>query len=89
LLAALPRAWKDGQVKGLRARGAYEVDMDWKDHKLTNVSIKSFKGGSCKVRTGMPVRVTGVKVASQKTAEGYVTSFETQKGKVYQLSALP
>ncbi|MBD0365539.1 MAG: glycoside hydrolase family 95 protein, partial [Flavisolibacter sp.] len=83
LLAALPDAWKDGQVKGLKARGAFEVDMNWQDHKLTTASVKSLNGGKCTVRTNMPLKVADVKTTSQKTANGYLTSFETQKGKVY------
>ncbi len=46
LLPALPSAWKDGYVKGLKARGAYEVNLAWSDGILQTVAIHSEKGGS-------------------------------------------
>ena len=50
LLPALPEEWKDGSIHGLRARGACTVNMDWKNGKLTRVSIRSDKGGSYVIR---------------------------------------
>jgi alpha-L-fucosidase 2 len=47
LLAALPgKAWAEGKVSGLRARGAFEADLAWAKGELTSVRIKSLKGGS-------------------------------------------
>jgi alpha-L-fucosidase 2 len=41
LLPAIPKAWQSGSVKGLKARGNYEIDMTWSKGLVTNVKIKS------------------------------------------------
>lgn len=52
LLPALPAGWKEGEVKGLCARGGFEVDMKWENGKLTRAVVLSKKGGSCKIKYG-------------------------------------
>ena len=52
LLAALPQAWAEGSLKGLRARGGFSVDLAWKDHRITSATIHSIGGSTARVRCG-------------------------------------
>jgi alpha-L-fucosidase 2 len=49
LLPAIPEAWKDGEIKGLRARGGFGIDMKWAEGKITSARIYSEKGGKTRV----------------------------------------
>jgi len=73
LLPALPEAWKDGHVTGLRARGDFEVDLAWKDGKLTSATIHSNGGQPCRVRyDGREVKLT-ISSGSSCTLDGRLT----------------
>ena len=67
LLPALPDVWDSGFIKGIKARGDFRVDMDWKANKLSKAIIHSGAGGLCRLRTNVPVKVVG---ASFKNAQG-------------------
>jgi len=56
LLPALPKEWAEGHVRGLRARGGYELEFAWKNQKLTTVTVRSLLGKVCRVRYGEKVK---------------------------------
>ena len=85
LLPALPSAWKDGSVSGLRARGNYTVDIKWEDGKITEAKILSGSGGKLTLRTPLPVK--GYE-SVQRTGSGitvYETEINTKSNKSYTL----
>lgn len=50
LLPALPDVWKEGEIKGIIARGGFELDIRWKAGKVDRLVVKSHKGGNCRLR---------------------------------------
>jgi alpha-L-fucosidase 2 len=67
LLPALPSAWQNGSISGLKARGGFEIDMVWAAGKLTSATIKSSIGGVCRIRTATPLPILASKLATDKT----------------------
>ncbi|WP_287934112.1 glycoside hydrolase family 95 protein [Duncaniella freteri] len=63
LLPALPSVWRDGEIKGLRARGGFEIDMKWSGGRIETVKITSTIGGNCRLRTLTPLNGKGLKSA--------------------------
>lgn len=55
LLPALPKAWPDGRISGVRARGGFELDITWNNNRLTKVVIHSLAGLPCKVVYGAKI----------------------------------
>jgi alpha-L-fucosidase 2 len=61
LLPALPAAIPRGEIKGLLARGGYELDLKWNDGKLTALKIKAKVDGTCEVHYGGKRKTIGTK----------------------------
>lgn len=88
LLPALPAAWKEGAVNGLRARGGFEVNIQWKEQQLDNALITALTGGKLVIRTAVPVTVKGRTEKAVKNGDGYLLTFNTIKGQRYTIQRL-
>ena len=64
LLPALPDAWTEGEVKGLRARGGFTVDISWHDGVVSKATVKSAIGGTLRLRSYVPLTGKGLRMAS-------------------------
>jgi len=59
ILPALPDVWKKGSVSGLRARGGFDVSIEWENGRATGILLTSHLGGNCRVRTHNAMRPGG------------------------------
>ena len=85
-LPALPDSWKDGEVRGLKARGGFEVGIRWKNGRLEEASIISRNGKTCRIRTAHPIQViSGDNLIRVRFPEKDVLEFNTEAGFSYML----
>jgi alpha-L-fucosidase 2 len=89
LLPALPREWASGSVTGLRARGGFGIDLEWREGRPARAVITSNLGLPCRIRSAVALRVsTGARPVTVRAPEAGVIEFSTAAGSSYQLTAL-
>lgn len=65
LLPALPAVWKNGSIRGLRARGGFEiVELSWKEGKVEKLVLRSSLGGNCRIRLAGKLKGAALRPAS-------------------------
>jgi alpha-L-fucosidase 2 len=90
LLPALPDAWTEGYVKGLRARGGLLVDLTWQAGKLSEAAICALHSQTCRLLTGCSVQIfadDGEEVATVASDKGII-SFYAEAGRRYQVRVI-
>ena len=84
VLPALPPEWESGFLKGVRARGGFELDFAWEKGRVTEMAVRSLCGNTCSVvGSGLNVTCGGVPVSVKES--GGVVTFDTEKGKIYEI----
>ncbi|MBQ9885950.1 MAG: glycoside hydrolase N-terminal domain-containing protein [Lachnospiraceae bacterium] len=93
LLAALPDMWSNGYASGIKARGNFEVSMDWSSKNLNYAVIKSNSGSDCVVSyngiAGKPVYDSRGRQVSYNTLNANRISFATTPGETYYINTYP
>jgi alpha-L-fucosidase 2 len=88
LLPALPAAWTDGEVKGLRARGAVEVDLRWEHRKAVDAMLRPDFAGEYRLRApdGQTIRsVSGVSALPLRPHEDGIVAATLEAKRSYRL----
>jgi alpha-L-fucosidase 2 len=86
LLPALPQAWSEGEFKGLKARGGFEVDLHWQNHNPVKCTICSYNGQPCMLLAGAGTSVSTIDGLVTTKHMGSMLFFETKEGNTYEIS---
>ena len=91
LLPAIPDAWKSGSIKGLKARGGFEVDIQWENGEFASAKIKSSIGGNCRIRSYVPLKGKGIKEAKSQNPNPFFKTTDQLKPLIHSeiTSSLP
>ena len=85
-LPALPGSWRTGEIRGLRARGGFEVGVRWSGGRLRQATILSTIGGPCRVRIA-PLSVKSLnEMIMWSTPDAGLVEFKTEPGRTYVLT---
>ena len=86
LLPALPEEWSSGQFRGVRTRGGFELDFQWKDKRITRLKMTSKAGGTFRLRSDSDLDVTANGTRRRIALEDGLAEFQTTKGVEYLLA---
>jgi len=85
LLPALPDEWPSGEFRGVRTRGGFELDLDWKDKRLTRLKVTSKAGGTFRLRSDSAMYMTVNQARQRLVPKDGIVEFPTAKGVDYVL----
>jgi alpha-L-fucosidase 2 len=78
LLPALPDAWKNGTISGIKARGNFTIAIDWKEGKLSKARVVAVLGGPCRISAPQPIKI--MEIPSKKATGSNANKLNTSYG---------
>ena len=82
LLPALPKQWaNEGKVQGMRAGGGFELDFQWKDAKVTQLTLRSLAGRDCHLQLPL-ARAAGIIADEAVEPEGWIATCTAEEGRL-------
>lgn len=89
LLPALPAKWQRGKVSGIKARGGFQVDLQWSKGRLQNARILAQRGGILPLKSPVPLQISGGTVLKTTAANPLLAAIDPGQALDHKQEALP